>query len=102
MHCWVEEPSVDDGKTIVIYECSDREGSTFALSSATTRKLVESFGDKLHVVPRVFVAHGPNKHDRLHGNLAKPLIALLTGLEDELLVKIETVVFWDPVTDQRL
>jgi hypothetical protein len=53
-------------------------------------------------VPRIFVAHGPHKYDRLHGSLAKPLIALLTGLEDEQLVKIEDVVFWDPVTDQRL
>lgn len=102
MRRYIEEPPVDDGKRIVIYECSDREGSTFALSSATRRALTARFGDKLQIAPRIFIAYGTHEHDRCHGTLAKPLIILLTGLDDEQLAQIEDVVFWDPVTEQRL
>lgn len=58
MDSYIEEPPVDGGTRLVIYECSHREGSTFALSPATIRMLAGRFGDKLHVVPRIFVAHG--------------------------------------------
>lgn len=99
----------DDGK-IVIYQSTNREGSTFALSPETKRALQKRFGDKLHVSPRIFIAHGAHGAqatqgtrdalERLHGGLAKQLIALLTGFDRDLLAQIDDFEFRDPVTDQ--
>jgi len=100
----------DDGK-IVIYQSTNREGSTFALSPETKRTLQERFGDKLHVSPRIFIAHGAHGAqavqgtrdalERLHGSLAKQLVALLTGFDDDLLDQIGDPEFRDPVTDEQ-
>jgi hypothetical protein len=109
MHGSVGQAQVDDDERIVIYQSTDREGSTFALSPETKRALQERFGDKLHASPRIFIAHGapgaPGTRDdmeRLHGRLAKQLLALLTGFDDELLARIGAFEFRNPVTDQLL
>jgi hypothetical protein len=102
MDGYIEEPPVDGGTRLVIYKCSNREGSTFALSPATTRMLAGRFGAKLRVAPRIFVAHDTGARDLRYGSLVKPLVTLLTGLDDGELLPIEDVVFWDPVADRRL
>jgi hypothetical protein len=92
----------DDGR-IVIYQSTNREGSTFSLSPATRRTLQARFGDKLQASPRIFVAHGTiGDLDRLHGRLAAQLIALLTGFDHDLIGQIGDFEFRDPVTDQRV
>lgn len=94
---------VQDDGTLVIYQSTNREGSTFSLSPETKRALRERFGDKVHVSPRIFIAHGTRDDlARLHGRLAKQLIALLTGLDDELLAQVGSFEFRNPVTDQLL
>ena len=91
----------DDDEKIVIYQSTDREGSTFSLSPETKRALRERFGDKLHASPRIFIAHGIRDDlERLHGRLAKQLLALLTGFDDELLAQAGDFEFRNPVTDQ--
>lgn len=90
----------DDGK-FVIYQSTNREGSTFSLSPETKRALRERFGDKVHVSPRIFIAHGTHDDlERLHGSLAKQLVALLTGFDHDLLAQLGELEFRDPVTDQ--
>ena len=102
MHDIVEPARGDDGK-VVIYQSTDREGSTFSLSPETRRSLQTRFGDKLHVTPRIFVAHATHgAFERLHGSLAKQLVALLTGFDDELLAQVGVFEFRDPVTGQQL
>ncbi|HEX3477619.1 MAG TPA: hypothetical protein VHT91_21505 [Kofleriaceae bacterium] len=103
-----EVAEVNDGTRIVVYQSTDREGSTFALSPEARRMLQKQFGPKFHGSPRIFIAHDIRAHDvqgdleRLHGRLAKQLVMLLTGLDDQSLAQIGDIEFRDPVTDQRL
>jgi len=91
-----------DGEAIVIYQSTDREGSTFSLSPDARRSLQQRFGDKLHFAPRIFIAHETRgDFQRLHGSLAKQLVALLTGLGDEHVARV-SVEFRDPVTGRAL
>lgn len=100
MHGSLATARQDDEK-IVIYQSTHREGSTFALSPATRRALEARFGDKLQASPRIFIAHGTrNDLERIHGRLANQLVALLTGLDVDLLSQIGDLEFRDPVTDQ--
>ncbi len=63
--------------------------------------LEERFGEKLHALPRVFVAHRlKGDLERLRGRLAKQLVMLLTGLDEEALAQTGDVEFRDPVTDE--
>jgi hypothetical protein len=88
---------------IVVYQSTNREGSTFALSPDARRMLEDRFGEKIHVSPRIFVAHEiRDDRERLHGSLAKQLVMLLTGLDDESLAQAGDIEFRDPVTDRRL
>jgi CRP-like cAMP-binding protein len=88
--------------TIVVHQSTDREGSTFSLSRDARRTLQERFGDKIHFTPRIFIAHETRDDlERLHGSLAKQLVALLTGLSDEHVAQV-AVEFRDPVTDRSL
>jgi hypothetical protein len=102
MHGSVERAQhQDDEEKLVIYQSTDREGSTFSLSPETKRALQARFGDKLHISPRIFIAHGARDDlERLHGNLAKQLLALLTGFDDDLLGRVGDFEFRNPVTDQ--
>jgi hypothetical protein len=91
----------DDGEKLVIYQSTNREGSTFSLSPETKRALRERFGDKLHVSPRIYIVHGARDDlERLHGSLATQLVALLTGFDHDLLAQIGDFEFRDPVTDE--
>lgn len=91
-----------EDEPIVVYQSTDREGSTFSLSSDARRILRERFGDKIHFAPRIFIAHDTrDDFERLHGSLAKQLVALLTGLSDEYLAQV-AVEFRDPVTERSL
>lgn len=90
-----------EDKTIVVYQCTDREGSTFSLSPNARCILQERFGDRIHFAPRIFIAHGTRDFDRLHGSLAKQLVALLTGLGEEHVAQV-AVEFQDPVTGRSL
>jgi len=89
-----------DGKKVTIHQSSNREGTTFALSPDTKRSLQARFGGKLHISPRIFVAH-QTVHStdedlrRIHGAFAKPLLALLTGLDNEMLSLIGDFEFTD-------
>jgi hypothetical protein len=95
------QAKVED-EAIVVYQSTDREGSTFSLSPAARRALQKRFGDKLHVAPRIFIAHETrNDFERLHGSLVRQLVALLTGLGDEHVAQV-AVEFRDPVTDRAL
>jgi hypothetical protein len=93
---------------IAIYQSSDREGSTFSLKPDSQRALQARFGGRLHLAPRIFVAHERYKPGaspdlkRLHGSLARPLVALLTGLDQEALGQLENIEFWDPVVDELM
>lgn len=96
------EPGEDESR-LVVYQSADREGSTFSLSPTTRRVLKQKFGEAVHPAPRVFIAHETNEdYHRLHGDLWKQIVLLLTGLREDLLSKIGTVEFRDPVTDQPL
>jgi hypothetical protein len=54
-------------------------------------------------VPRVFVAHKPQGDlERLHGSLAKQLVMLLTGLDEESVAQVGDIEFRDPVTDELI
>ncbi len=97
------ETAPDDEERIVIYQSTDREGATFSLSPATRRNLEKRFGDKFQVTPRIFVAHAKTgSFERLHGRLAKQLLALLTGFDDDLLAQAGDFEFRNPVTDQLI
>lgn len=106
MHGSAGAASLDDDPRIVVYQSTDREGSTFSLSPAARRRLEARFGEKLHASPRIFVAHPVRDNlERLHGSLAKQLVMLLTGLDDADLAQlggIGEIEFRDPVTDQPL
>jgi hypothetical protein len=89
-----------EDETIVVFQSTDREGSTFSLGPDARRVLQQRFGDKIHFAPRIFIAHGTrDDFERLHGHLAKQLVALLTGLSDEYVAQV-TVTFRDPVTNR--
>jgi hypothetical protein len=95
------QATVEDEK-IVVYQSTDREGSTFSLSPDARRVLQQRFGDKIHFAPRIFIAHETrDDFERLHGSLAKQLVALLTGLSEEHVAQV-TVEFQDPVTNRPL
>lgn len=107
MYASANPAEVDDETRIVIYQSTNREGSTFALSSEARRMLQQRFGAKFHGSPRIFIAHDIRDDvrenlERLHGRLAKQLVMLLTGLDDQSLAQIGDIEFWDPVTEQRL
>ncbi|HWO18962.1 MAG TPA: hypothetical protein VNO30_09300 [Kofleriaceae bacterium] len=99
---------LDEGPRLVVYQSTDREGSTFSLSPAARRMLEARFGERLHASPRIFVAHPVGAHpardvpERLHGMLARQLVMLLTGLGDQDLAQAGEIEFRDPVTDRRL
>ena len=94
------QATVED-EPIVVYQSTDREGSTFSLSPVARRVLQQRFGDRVHFTPRIFIAHSRDDFERLHGALAKQLIALLTGLGEEHVAQV-AVEFRDPVTDRAL
>jgi hypothetical protein len=98
---------------IVVYQSTDREGSTFSLSPAARRMLEARFGEKLCASPRIFVAHRVGAHrvgahpagdapERLPGRLVRHLVVLLTGLDDQDLAQAGEIELRDPVTEQRL
>jgi hypothetical protein len=89
------------GEPIVIYQSSDLEGSTFALSLETEKALEAHFGGKLRMAPRIFIAHAkPSAAARLHGRLATKLLSLLTGLDEAQLADLGPIGFIDPVTER--
>lgn len=99
MSASAEQATIED-ETIVVFQSTDREGSTFSLSPDARRVLQQRFGDKIHFAPRIFIAHETRgDFERVHGRLAKQLVALLTGLSDEQVAQV-TVEFRDPVTNR--
>lgn len=106
MHAGAHPATEDEDTRIIVYQSTDRSGSTFALSPDTRQMLKERFGAKFHGSPRIFIAHEiheiQNDLERLHGKLAKQLVTLLTGLEAELLGQVGDIEFMDPVTEELL
>lgn len=93
-------PARAPGDELVVHQSVDREGSTFALSAAAKAAIREKFGDAVNVAPRIFIAHDTRAaFEALHGDLAKHIIALLTGVNVERLAELGPVRFLDPVTD---
>jgi hypothetical protein len=89
---------------IVVYQSTNMEGATFALSPESREFLEERFHDKLRLLPRIFIAVSRDTRDdfeRIHGNLKPHLLSLLTGLTDEV-TKTLQVEFRDAVTDLPL
>jgi hypothetical protein len=98
-----ETASSDDGNAIVIYQSTNREGSTFSLSPSTRRAIEARFGDSAHFSPRIFIAHrAQGDLERLHGHLARHILMLLTGLPEDRLAALGVVQFRDAVTEQVL
>ena len=94
------EQATTEDDAIVVFQSTHREGSTFSLSPDARRVLQTRFGDKIHIAPRIFIAHETrDDRDRLHGGFVKQLVALLIGLSDEHLAQV-TVQFRDPVTNR--
>lgn len=109
---------IDEEPRLVVYQSTDREGSTFSLSPAARRMLEARFGERLHASPRIFIAHPvgvtpvgaapvPSRPvgdtpGRWHGRRVQHLVVLLTGLEDQELAQAGEIELRDPVTDQRL
>ena len=84
--------------------CSaDRDGVTYGLDLATRRRLKQRFGSDVCAAPRIFIAYEtvPDFAEIL-GPRRKQLILLLTGLSEERLKELGSVVFVDPVTEQAL
>jgi hypothetical protein len=103
MHGSARSAELGEEPRIVVYQSTDREGSTFSLSPAARRRLEERFGEKLHTSPRIFVAHTMRDSlERLHRSLARQLVMLLTGLDDADLAQAGEIEFRDPVTERRL
>jgi hypothetical protein len=103
MHGSANPAEVNDETRIVVYQSTNREGSTFALSPEARRMLQSRFGGKFHGSPRIFIAHEIRDDlEHVHGRLAKQLVMLLTGLDDQSLAEVGDIEFRDPVTDQRL
>ena len=103
MYASANPAEVDDETRVIVYQSTNREGSTFALSPGARRMLQQRFGAKFHGSPRIFIAHDIRDDlERLHGRLAKQLVMLLTGLDEPSLAQIGDIEFRDPVTDQRL
>lgn len=91
-----------DDEKIVVYQSTDREGSTFSLSPDSRNSLQARFGNDVHIAPRIFIAHDTKRDfERIHGDLAKQLLSLLTGLANDVVAKMP-VEFRDPVTEQAL
>jgi hypothetical protein len=106
-----EKPKANPGResgrenVVIIYQSSDREGTTFALCPMSQQMLKERFVDQFLKLPRVFVAHG--RYDeagvrevmrRLHKPLGKYILGLLSGLDETRMAPLE-LEFRDPVTD---
>ena len=103
MYATASPAEVDEDARIIVYQSTNREGSTFALSPEARRMLQKRFGAKFQGSPRIFIAHEIREDlERLHGRLAKQLVMLLTGLDDHSLAEVGDIEFRDPVTDQRL
>jgi hypothetical protein len=105
MHSSIEQAN----SNIVIYQSANREGPTFSLSPGARKTLQGRFGDKLHISPRIFIANesygtqaAHQALERLRGRLAGSLVALLTGLDDDLLAQVGDFEFRDPVTDEKV
>ncbi|MEM9461458.1 MAG: hypothetical protein AAGF11_45260 [Myxococcota bacterium] len=84
---------------IVIHRSVNRDGQTFALAPLSRERVKEHFGDRVHLYPRVFIAHETAEdYHSIRGGLAVQVVHLLTGVPTEHLDKIGGVCFLDPVT----
>jgi hypothetical protein len=86
---------------IIIYRSVNHDGQTFGLAPSSRKRLREHFGeDRLHLHPRVFVAHETaDDYDSMYGDLARQVVQLLTGLSPDRLQSLGGVMFRDPVTE---
>jgi len=88
---------------IVIYRSVNRDGQTFGLAPRSRNRLRDQFGDRLHLHPRVFIAHETKAdYDSMYGDLANQIALFLTGLSLERLKDLGGVSFVDPVTEQAV
>ena len=73
MHTGAHPATEDEDTRIVVYQSTDRSGSTFALSPEAERMLQERYGAKFHGSPRIFIAHEAheikNDLERLHTSI---------------------------------
>jgi len=88
---------------IVIHRSVNRDGETFALEPRSLERLRQALGAAVHARPRVFIAHEPRAdYQQLHGDIARQVIQLLTGIAEDRLSTLGGVTFRDPMTDQDL
>ena len=93
----------EDDEPIVIYESSNRAGTTFALSPHTEMALERKLGDTFKPAPRIFIAHATKDDtERLHVRLWRQILMLLTGLPEDRLAELGKVEFRDAVTEKLI
>jgi len=87
---------------IIVYRSVNRDGQTFALAPSSRNRLRELFGqDRLHLHPRVFIAHeNADDYHSMYWDLRNQVVQLLTGLSSGRLQSLGEVIFRDPVTEE--
>ena len=97
------EPALRTEEPIVIHRSVNRDGETFALEPRSLDRLSRNFGGAVRPHPRVFIAHETRAdYEHVHDDIARQVIVILTGLQEERLSGLGGVIFQDPVTEQEL
>ena len=87
----------------VIFRSVNRDGETYALEPRSLERLQKALGAAVHWRPRVFIAHETKAdYEHVHGTVAKQIIQLLTGLDEERLGALGGVTFRDALTEKDL
>lgn len=95
--------ALEPADPIIIYRSVNRDGQTFSLDPLSRNRLRESFGDAVHMRPRVFIAHESKAdYEQLNADLVGQVIQLLVGVSEARLEELGGVSLRDPVTDQEL
>lgn len=88
---------------IVIFRSVSGNGQTFALDPSSKARVREFFGHRVHLHPRVSIAHETAAdYESMRGDLVPQIIQLLTGVSREQLEQLGEVIFRDPVTDEEV
>ncbi len=88
---------------LVILRSTDSDGATYALSATAPRRVRDRFGDAVHLVPRVYVAHADaSDYAEIHGSTRGLIAQLLTGLAPERLGECGEIRFLDAVSERDL
>lgn len=88
---------------IKILRSVDRQGATYALDLDSVDRLREDYGKKLHIAPRIFIAHETaSDYAEIRGALQPQIAAILTGLSEGEIEDLGLITFVDAVTEKPL